>query len=58
MSNCETCGRDKIDGIYCSVTNCIHHTTDNCCVAEHIKVDNQSATTKTETNCSTFELRD
>ena len=58
MSPCSDCGRDKLDGIYCSVANCVYHTTDNCCSAQQIKVDCQSATKKSETNCSTFELKD
>lgn len=56
MSPCNC--NDKLDGITCSVANCAYHTKDNCCTAKQIKVDCQSAVTKNETNCSTFELKD
>lgn len=58
MSTCQGSCREKNDGIYCTVANCTYHTKDNCCTANQIKVDCQSATTKSETNCSTFELKD
>ncbi len=58
MASCSNCGCDTIEGIYCNVANCVHHTTDNCCTAKQIKVDCQSAVTKSETSCSTFELKD
>ena len=47
-----------INGIYCIASNCVHHTKDDRCTAEQIKVDNSTATQAKETCCSTFRLKD
>ncbi|MBQ3537153.1 MAG: DUF1540 domain-containing protein [Clostridia bacterium] len=51
--NCKT----KPD-ICCDVKNCVHHTTDSKCTADHIKVSNCNACSCSETSCATFKLKD
>lgn len=46
---------DCINGVNCSVSSCAHHTTDNKCNAESIKVANDKATNEEDTFCSTFK---
>ena len=46
--------RDQITGVGCDVTNCKHNTIDSKCSASHIDVQNDRATTKSETYCATF----
>ena len=43
-----------ISGIKCEVKNCIHHTENDCCTADHILVADKTAMTKEETACRTF----
>lgn len=45
----------EIKGISCEVKNCKYHDRSNNCRAGHIVVGNQSATSKTDTACETFE---
>lgn len=44
-----------IKGISCEVKNCRYHDQSDNCLAGHIRVGNQTATTKTDTACETFE---
>ena len=44
----------QITGVGCDVTNCKYNTIDCKCSASQIKVQNDKATTKSETFCSTF----
>lgn len=44
----------SITGVGCDATNCKYNTIDSKCSASHIKVQNERATTKTETFCGTF----
>ncbi len=44
----------EITGVGCDVTNCKYNTIDNKCAASKIKVQNDRATTKSETYCGTF----
>lgn len=46
--------RDQITGVGCDVTNCKYNTIDSKCSASHIDVQNERATTKSETYCATF----
>ena len=46
--------RDQITGVGCDVTNCKYNTIDSKCSASHIDVQNDRATTKSETYCATF----
>ena len=46
--------RDELSGVGCDVTNCKYNTVDSRCCASHIKVQNEKASTKSETFCSTF----
>lgn len=46
--------RDQITGVGCDVTNCKYNTIDSKCSASHIDVQNNRATTKSETYCATF----
>jgi hypothetical protein len=48
---------DVIDGVVCSVENCVYHTNGNRCSADTIAVrmENDRPTKKDETLCSTFE---
>ena len=46
--------RDQITGVGCDVTNCKYNTIDSMCSASHIDVQNERATTKSETYCATF----
>ena len=44
-----------VQGVGCSVTNCKYNDTQcKSCTAEHISVQNEKASTKAETYCSTF----
>lgn len=45
---------DEITGVGCDVANCKYNTIDNKCSASQIKVQNERASTKGETYCSTF----
>ena len=49
--------RDQITGVGCDVTNCKYNTIDSKCSASHISVQNDKATTKSETYCSTISPR-
>ncbi|MBE6728289.1 MAG: DUF1540 domain-containing protein [Ruminococcaceae bacterium] len=49
MTDCKT--ESCID---CSVQNCIHHTTDDRCMAGKISIGNRSACSCSETCCDTF----
>ena len=44
----------RITGVGCDASNCKYNTIDSKCSASHIKVQNERATTKTETFCGTF----
>ena len=46
--------RDQITGVGCDVSNCKYNTIDSKCSASHIDVQNERATTKSETYCATF----
>ena len=46
--------RDQITGVGCDVTNCKYNTIDSKCSASHIDVQNERATSKSETYCATF----
>lgn len=46
--------RDQITGVGCDVSNCKYNTVDSKCSASHIDVQNERATTKSETYCATF----
>ena len=46
--------RDQITGVGCDVSNCKYNTIDSKCSASHIDVQNDRATTKSETYCATF----
>lgn len=46
--------RDEITGVGCDVSQCKYNTIDRKCCASHISVQNDRATTKAETFCSTF----
>ena len=41
-------------GVGCDVTGCKYNTVDSHCSAERINVQNEKASTKGETYCSTF----
>ena len=45
---------DQITGVGCDVSNCKYNTIDSKCSASHIDVQNERATTKSETYCATF----
>lgn len=44
--------------IVCDATNCIHHTPEDRCTADAIKVGYQSSCTCSETACTTFSAKD
>jgi len=44
-------------GVSCDVSRCKYNTTDKKCSASGIKVQNEGATTQSETYCSTFCAR-
>ena len=44
----------EITGVGCDVSTCKYKTIDNKCAASQIKVQNERATTKSETFCGTF----
>lgn len=48
----------EIKGISCEVKNCKYHDMMNNCMAGHIKVGNQTATSIKDTACETFECCD
>ena len=52
MNNNKTC--DKTTSVGCSVSSCKYNTVDRKCSAEKISVQNEKASTKGETYCSTF----
>lgn len=45
---------DILPGVGCDVTNCKYNTVDCKCSASCISVQNEKASTKGETYCSTF----
>ena len=45
---------DEITGVGCDVSTCKYNTIDSKCSASQIKVQNERASTKGETYCSTF----
>ncbi|MBQ8764829.1 MAG: DUF1540 domain-containing protein [Clostridia bacterium] len=47
-----------LGGVKCVVENCVHHNTDNECMAEHIMVGGKSASNVSETGCETFSKRE
>ena len=49
--------RDQITGVGCDVSNCKYNTIDSKCSASHIDVQNDRATTKSQTYCATFRPR-
>lgn len=51
----KTTGTDQSIG--CSVTNCTYNEGGCTCVAQHINVNNDRATTQAETYCSTFKSK-
>lgn len=51
----KTTGADQSIG--CTVTNCTYNDSGCKCVAQHISVNNDRATTQTETYCSTFKSK-
>ncbi len=54
-----TVNSDKpLNGVRCVVENCVHHTTSNECVAEHINVCGHDACAVNETGCETFKKRE
>ena len=46
--------KSTIPGVGCDVTGCKYNTVDSHCSAERINVQNEQASTKGETYCSTF----
>ncbi len=44
-----------LGGVDCAVHNCHFNTVSGKCTAQHIKVDNEKASSKSETFCSTFK---
>jgi len=51
----QPCKCDKsLNGVYCEVTGCAYHGNGNTCHAENIKVQDPSASRKSETFCATF----
>ena len=46
--------KSTIPGVGCDVTGCKYNTVDSHCSAERINVQNEKASTKGETYCSTF----
>lgn len=47
-----------LGGVKCVVENCVHHSTTNACMAEHIMVGGQDANKISETGCETFSKRE
>ena len=47
-----------LGGVKCVVETCVHHNTDNECMAEHITVVGQDANRVSETGCDTFSKRE
>ncbi len=45
----------KLEGVKCAAEKCHYHTSDDCCTATQIKVENRAACTSTETQCQTFK---
>ena len=54
-NNCG-CG-DALRNVKCDVKKCAYHGEGDYCHADSIKVANESATSKNETFCSTYELK-
>ena len=50
---------ENLSGVHCDVTNCVYHSTDNLCHADHIQVADQVSDCKDErdTFCGTFEAK-
>lgn len=48
---------NNMQSIGCDVTNCTYNDKGNKCVAPHINVQNDRATTQAETYCSTFKSK-
>ena len=50
--------RKCASGVGCDVKGCKYNDTEtNCCIAQHIQVENKAASTKSETFCNTFAPR-
>ena len=49
--------KESLNGVACSVENCVYHTKNNQCSADKISVrmQNDHPAKKDETLCSTFE---
>lgn len=47
-----------LGGVKCVVENCVHHSTTDACMAEHIMVGGQNANKVSETGCETFSKRE
>lgn len=47
-----------LGGVKCVVENCVHHNTNNECMAEHIYVGGPNAKKVSETGCETFSQRE
>jgi hypothetical protein len=54
MANNNGESRQRVQNVGCSVKDCIYHTPNNVCSAEHISVQNESAQRRAETFCGTF----
>ena len=47
-----------LSGVKCTVENCVHHSTTDACMAEHILVGGHNANNVSETGCETFAKRE
>ena len=47
--------KNKLQGIYCTASECHYHTKDDGCSAEGIKVNGATAKTSGDTECQTFK---
>ena len=47
-----------LGGVKCVVTNCVHHNTNNECMAQQITVGGQDASKVSETGCETFSKKE
>lgn len=52
-----TTSNQNKQSIGCDVTNCTYNDNGNKCIAQHIDVHNDRATTQAETYCSTFKSK-
>ena len=50
---------NHVQGVSCSVTDCVHNAHDSVCKAKHIQVINEerNCDEKTDTFCNTFTAR-